>query len=144
MNFSTTSGFPSTNSFLATITPVISHNRIRKTHIQEKPCIELDGVVEKFLFIVDAGYPIPGQHHLILLLRVRPALFQRYDAAQYLIVIGRLSLKGHDLVPPTRHPVVLGEKAVAADVHAVAVVAHSSGDAAYLLAFLKDQYLVFL
>jgi hypothetical protein len=46
---------------------------------------------------------------------------------------------GHHLHPPLHHAVGLGEEAMAANVHAVAFVDDSAGDAADLLARLKDN-----
>ena len=63
-------------------------------------------------------------------------------AAQLLVVVRRRTLQRQRLRPPLHDAVVLREEAVAADVHAVAIVAYGARDAAELLAFLEHRHVV--
>ena len=104
--------------------------------------VHFHGVVEELLLIVDSGHPVPGEHNPVFFIGIRAAGGDRHIPSQNFVVHGRSALLRHDLTPPVRHIVVLAEKAVAADVHAVAVVPHGAGDAADGIALLQNQHLV--
>ena len=104
--------------------------------------VHFHGVVEELLFIVDSGYPIPGEHDPVFFVGVGAAGGDGHIPAQNLVVHGRRTLLGHDLAPPVGDIAVLAEEAVSADVHAVAVVPHGAGDATDGVALLQNQHLV--
>ena len=118
----------------------IAHARLYrggKAHVADGVGVHAHGIIEELLVVVDARNAPAGEHHLVAGLRVRPARLQRHVAPKDAIVHRRRALQGHELFPPGHHAVVLGKETVAADVHAVAVVAHGAGDAADGQRFLE-------
>ena len=118
----------------------IAHARLHRggqTHVADGVGVHAHGVIKELLVIVDARNAPAREHHLVAGFRVRPARLQRHVAPEDAVVHGGRALQGHELFPPVHHAVVLGEKAMAADVHAVAVVAHRAGDAAKCLRFFQ-------
>ena len=121
----------------------IAHARLHRggqTHVADGVGVHAHGIVEELFVIVDARNAPAREHHLVAALRVRAARLQRHVAPKDAIVHRRRALQGHELFPPGHHAVVLGKETVAADVHAVAVVAHGAGDAADGLRFLEDRH----
>lgn len=82
------------------------------------------------------------QHDAVFLFGVRTAGGERNGAAQHLVVKGRRALQGHDVRPPVHHALILAEKAMAADIHAVALIAHRLGDAADLVTLFQNRYVI--
>ena len=78
------------------------------------------------------------EHHTIDLLGVRTPIGERACTAKDLVVEGEGALHGHELGPPGIDALLLGKKAMPANVHAVAVVLDGARYAADCLGFLKD------
>src|SRR5699024_1330980 len=85
---------------------------------------------------------VAHQHDAVFLFGVRTAGAERNGAAQHPVVKGRRALQGHDIRPPVHHTLVLAEKAVTADIHAVALVAYRLGDAADLVALFQNRHVI--
>ena len=123
------------------ITEACRH-RSGKSHVPDSPGIHLHRIVEKLLLIINTRHPVPGEHHPVFLLRIGSPLLKRHAASQLFIVIRRLALKRHDLIPPFRNPVIFGKETVSSYIHTVSIIAHCAGNAANLLALLQHKHLV--
>ena len=111
-----------------------------EAHVPEGLRLEGNRIIVKLGVEENTGYAVSAQHDAILILRIRSARIQRHLPAQRDIVRRRRALPRHHLIPPFvdfRH---LCEKAVAAHIHAVALIFHGSRDAAELSALLENIY----
>ena len=82
------------------------------------------------------------QHDLIGFFRVRPVRFQIMMAAQLLVIVGRGSLKRQYFFPPVHNAFIFGKETMPADIHAVPVVFHCTGDAAEFFCGFKDGHII--
>ena len=113
-----------------------------KAHGLERLHLKADGIIEEVFAVIDAADAVAHQHDAVFLFRIRTAGGERNGAAQHPVVKGRRALQGHDVRPPVHHALVLAEKAMAADIHAVALIAHRLGDAADLVALFQNRYVI--
>ena len=115
-----------------------------KAHVADGFPLHADGVIEEVVAVINAGDAVAHQHHAVFLLRVWPALCQRFFAAQLGIVKAGRALQGHPLRPALHNLVAFRKEAVPANVHAVPLVTHRAGDAAYLIALFQNGDVVWL
>ena len=101
-----------------------------------------DRVVEEPAVPVDAGDAVALEHHLVGGFGVGTARLHVMLTAEFLVVIAGGALQRQHVLPPVHDPVVLGEEAVAADIHAVAVVLDGTRDASELLRFFEYGHIV--
>jgi hypothetical protein len=90
----------------------------------------------------DARDAVALEHDLVGEFRIRATGLQIMMPAELLVVVGRRALQRQNVLPPVHDPVVLGEEAVAADIHAVAVVLDRARDAAEFLRGFQHRHIV--
>ena len=115
-----------------------------KAHVADCFPLHADGVIEEMVAVINAGHAVSHQHYAVLLLRVRPALCQRLFAAEPGVIKTGRALQGHPLRPSLHNLVAFREKAVPANIHTVALIAHGARDTAYLTAFLQNGDVIWL
>ena len=101
-----------------------------EAHARESAPFDGDGIIEEGLEEEDAGNALTNQHHAVFLFGVRPAGRQGFVLLQENVVHGRGALHGHHFLPPLHHFFILGEEAMATDIHPVAFVPDGLRDAA--------------
>ena len=82
------------------------------------------------------------EHHLVGGFGVGTARLHVVLTTEFLVVIAGGALQRQHVLPPVHDPVVLGEEAVTADIHAVAVVLDGTRNAAELLRFFEYGHIV--
>ena len=112
-------------------------HRRSDAHVLYGAHLQRDRVVKKLLFVVDAGHSLTQEHDAVFLLRIRSAFGQCFLSPQFDVIKRRGSLHGHQILPPFAHSLILREKAVSADIHAMSVMYDRTGNAANGLGFLQ-------
>ena len=92
-----------------------------RPQIGQRRLAELDRIVEELAQEVDARLASAHQHDIVFLLRLAGRLLRQL------------------FQPPVHDAVALGKEAVAADIHAVALVLHGARDAAHVVKALDDD-----
>jgi len=114
-----------------------------QTQLAQSTRSESDGIVEEAVQKVDPALALAHQQHQIFLFRVVKSC--RAGNVALAPVVGKPAgrtgavFDRHHAKPPLHHAARFREKAVAANIHAVALVAHRPRDAADLLAGFKNN-----
>ncbi len=114
-------------------------DRAPKAHVDERLRLDGDRIVKELAQEINAGNARAQKHRAVFLLRIRAAGIEFDFSVQNDVVLGGRALHGHDLLPEGIDLRILGEEAMAAKIHAVAVVADGLGDAADGVALLDDD-----
>ena len=117
-------------------------DRGQQTHVLERFEFQGNRVIEKLLFKINTGYPVPVQHDSVFLLGVRPSGGQGHFPVQENIVVSGGTLFREHFIPPFIDFGNFGEEAVPAHIHAVAVMVYRLGYAAHGFAFLEYDYFI--
>ncbi len=119
-----------------------------QAQIPEGGCRQADGIVEEAAQKINAALALPHQHDQIFRLRIRShcgrgsiALLPLIAKLAIFVRVGRTaSADGHQVQPPAHDAVRLRKEAMAANIHAVALVANGPRDAADLLTGLEPEW----
>ena len=103
-----------------------------ETHVQKRLFLHRDRIVEELPKEEDSAHAAAQQHRPVFFLRIRTFLGERFlRLVEQYVVLRRLRLQRHHLLPPVHHLVALRKEPVSTDIHSIAVVFHRLGDTAY-------------
>ena len=114
----------------------------RKAHILDCFLFHGNGIIKELSLVVDAGNTLTHQHDAVGCFGVNAVGIELLFPSELFVVERRLALTGHHFLPPVHDALILREEAVAADIHAVAVIADGLGDAADAVGLLQNQDII--
>ena len=118
------------------------HHGELEAHGLQRVGAQRNRVIEEVAVPEDTGHSVALEHHLVGGFGVGTARLHVVLTTEFLVVIAGGALQRQHVLPPVHDPVVLGEEAVTADIHAVAVVLDGTRNAAELLRFFEYGHIV--
>ena len=101
-----------------------------ESKVANRVAVQRNRIVKELAEEKDAGKSATAKHHVVRLLGIGATFDQRDLAADSNVILARGPLQRQDALPPVHHRIALAEKAVTADIHAVAIVTRRARNAA--------------